>query len=47
MYRILRAGGILSFKKTIGSDDKLVAEMTRVGLIETEKKGRIFNFAKR
>lgn len=47
MYRILIAGGILSFEKTTGSDDKLIKEVERVGFIKTAKKGRIFVFAKR
>ena len=46
MYRILKAGGILSFEKTSGSDDKLIEEVERVGFIKTEKKGRIFVFTK-
>ena len=46
MYRILKSGGILSFEKTTGSDDKLVEEVERAGFIKTEKKGRIFVFAR-
>jgi ubiquinone/menaquinone biosynthesis C-methylase UbiE len=46
MHRILKSGGILSFEKTTGSDDKLVEEVERAGFIKTEKKGRIFVFAK-
>jgi ubiquinone/menaquinone biosynthesis C-methylase UbiE len=46
MYRILRSGGILSFEKTTGSDDKLVKEVERAGFAKTEKKGRIFVFSK-
>jgi len=46
MYRILTAGGILSFEKTQGSDDKLVEEVSRAGFVKTEKKGRIFVFTK-
>jgi ubiquinone/menaquinone biosynthesis C-methylase UbiE len=47
MYRILKAGGILSFEKTTGSDEKLVEEAERAGFIKTAKKGRIFVFTKR
>ena len=47
MYRILKPRGILSFEKTTGSDDKLVMEVERAGFINTEKRGRIFVFAKR
>ena len=47
MYRILKTGGILSFEKTTGSDDKLIDEVERVGFVEIEKKGRIFVFEKR
>ena len=46
MYRILKAGGILSFEKTTGSDNKLINEVERAGFIKTEKKGRILVFAK-
>lgn len=46
MYRILKSGGILSFEKTTGSDDKLVEEVERAGFIKTDRKGRIFVFAK-
>jgi ubiquinone/menaquinone biosynthesis C-methylase UbiE len=47
MHRILKLRGILSFEKTTGSDDKLVMEVERAGFINTEKRGRIFVFAKR
>jgi len=47
MHRILKSGGVLSFEKTTGSDAKLVEEVESVGLIKTEKKGRIFVFEKR
>jgi ubiquinone/menaquinone biosynthesis C-methylase UbiE len=46
VYRILRSGGILSFEKTTGSDEKLVEEVERVGFIKAEKKGRIFVFTR-
>jgi len=45
MYRILRPGGILSFEKTTGSDEKLVEEVERAGFIKTDRKGRIFVFS--
>jgi precorrin-6B methylase 2 len=44
MYRILKLGGILSFEKTTGSDDKLVEEVQRAGFVKTDRKGRIFLF---
>ncbi len=47
MYRILKSGGILSFEKITGSDDKLIEEVERAGFIKTTKKGRVFVFAKR
>jgi ubiquinone/menaquinone biosynthesis C-methylase UbiE len=47
MHRILKAGGILSFEKTMGSDDKLVEEVEGAGFVKTEKKGRILIFTKR
>ena len=47
MCRILKTGGILSFEKTTGSDDKLIEEVESVGFIKTEKKGRVFVFEKR
>jgi len=46
VYRILRSGGILSFEKTTGSDEKLVEEVERVGFVKTDRKGRIFVFSK-
>jgi ubiquinone/menaquinone biosynthesis C-methylase UbiE len=46
MYRILKAGGILSFEKTTGSDDELVEDAARAGFAKTEKRGRIFVFTK-
>jgi len=46
-HRILKAGGIVSFEKTSGSDDILVEEVERAGFTKIEKKGRIFVFAKR
>ena len=47
MCRILKTGGILSFEKNTGSDDKLIEEVESVGFIKTEKKGRVFVFEKR
>jgi ubiquinone/menaquinone biosynthesis C-methylase UbiE len=47
MYRVLRAGGLFSFEKTTGSDDKLTDEVERVGFIKTAKEGRIMVFVKR
>jgi ubiquinone/menaquinone biosynthesis C-methylase UbiE len=47
MHRILKAGGILSFEKTMGSDHKLVEEVEGAGFVRTEKKGRIHIFTKR
>jgi ubiquinone/menaquinone biosynthesis C-methylase UbiE len=47
MHRILKAGGILSLERTMGSNDKLVKEVEGAGFVETEKKGRIFIFTKR
>jgi ubiquinone/menaquinone biosynthesis C-methylase UbiE len=46
MHRILKAGGILSFEKTMGSDDKLVEDVEKAGFVKTEKKGRIFVFTR-
>jgi ubiquinone/menaquinone biosynthesis C-methylase UbiE len=46
MHRILKSGGILSFEKTMGSDDKLVEEVEKAGFVKTEKKGRIFVFTR-
>jgi ubiquinone/menaquinone biosynthesis C-methylase UbiE len=47
MHRILKVGGILSFEKTAGSDDKLIEEVERAGFMKTDKNGRIFVFVKR
>jgi ubiquinone/menaquinone biosynthesis C-methylase UbiE len=46
MYRVIKSGGILSFEKTTGSDDKLVEEVERAGFVKTDRKGRIFVFTK-
>ena len=46
MHCILKAGGTLSFEKTVGSDDKLVEEVEKADFVKTEKKGRIFVFTK-
>jgi ubiquinone/menaquinone biosynthesis C-methylase UbiE len=46
MHRILKAGGILSFEKTMGSGDKLVEEVEKAGFTKTDRKGRIFVFIK-
>ena len=47
MYRLIKDGGILSFEKTTGSDDKLIEDLERAGFIKNDKKGRIFVFTKR
>jgi ubiquinone/menaquinone biosynthesis C-methylase UbiE len=47
MHRTLKTGGTLSFEETTGSNEKLVKEVVRAGFVKTEKKGRIFIFAKR
>lgn len=47
MYHILKAGVILSFEKTTGSDQKLVEEVSRAGFERTGKEGRIFVFTKK
>jgi SAM-dependent methyltransferase len=47
LYRILKAGGILSFEKTAGSDEKLIEEVEKAGFTKADKRNRIFIFAKR
>ena len=46
MHRILKAEGILSFEKTMGSDDKLVEEVEKAGFVKADRKGRIFVFSR-
>jgi ubiquinone/menaquinone biosynthesis C-methylase UbiE len=47
MHRVLKAGGILSFERTMGSDDKLVEEVEKAGFTKVERKGRIHIFTKK
>jgi SAM-dependent methyltransferase len=44
MRRILKPGGILSFKKVRGSENGLIENMKREGLILSEKRGRLLLF---
>jgi precorrin-6B methylase 2 len=47
IHRVLKAGGILSFEKTKGSDAKLIEEVEGAGFVKNEKKGRALIFTKR
>jgi ubiquinone/menaquinone biosynthesis C-methylase UbiE len=44
MYRILKPGGLLSFEKTTGSEDRLIEELEKAGFMKTAKTGRILIF---
>ena len=46
IHRILKPGGVLSFEKTRGSKDKLIAEVERGGFIYSGRQARIFLFTK-
>jgi len=46
IHRILKPGGVLSFEKTRGSEQKLIDEVERGGFIHSSKQGRIFLFTK-
>ena len=46
MHRILKPAGIFSFEKTRGSEEELIKEVEREGLIHSETKGRVFLFTK-
>jgi ubiquinone/menaquinone biosynthesis C-methylase UbiE len=46
LHRILKPGGILSFEKTRGSAERLIAEVERSGFRYSGNERRIFMFAK-
>jgi ubiquinone/menaquinone biosynthesis C-methylase UbiE len=46
MHRTLKPGGILSYKKTRGSEKGLIEDMKKGGMIYFGKKGRILLFKK-
>ncbi len=46
MHHIIKAGGVLAFEKTCGSDEKLVEEVERDGFTKTAVKGRVFIFTR-
>jgi ubiquinone/menaquinone biosynthesis C-methylase UbiE len=46
MHRILKPGGILSFKKTRGSDEEIIKGIESGGFIYSNKDQRIFSFVK-
>jgi ubiquinone/menaquinone biosynthesis C-methylase UbiE len=46
IHRVLKPGGMLSFEKTRGSEEKLIEEVERGGFIYSERQGRIFLFTK-
>lgn len=46
MYRILKPRGILSFKKTRGSDEEFINAIERAGFIYSRKQRRLFSFTK-
>jgi len=46
MCRILKPGGILSFKKTGGSDEKFIRDIESGGFIYSNKHRRLFTFVK-
>jgi len=46
MHRILKPGGVLSFKKSRGSEKRLIGDMEKGGMIYSGKQGRILLFNK-
>ena len=46
MHRILKPGGILSFKKTRGSDEEIIKGIESGGFIYSNKERRLFSFVK-
>ena len=46
IYRVLKAGGILSFEKSLRSEKRLIADIEKEGFVFTERKGRILLFNK-
>ena len=46
LHRILKAGGILSYEKTRGSERKTIEEVEREGFIYSERHKRFFLFRK-
>ena len=47
LHRVVKPGGMLSFEKTRGSAERLIAEVERAGFRFSERQRRIFVFAKR
>jgi ubiquinone/menaquinone biosynthesis C-methylase UbiE len=45
LHRVLNNGGILSFEKTRGSEKEIITEVSRLGLTNFSKKGRILSFS--
>jgi ubiquinone/menaquinone biosynthesis C-methylase UbiE len=46
IHRILKPGGILSYKKTRGAEKKLIEDLRKQGLIYSGKQRRIYFFTK-
>lgn len=46
IHRILKPGGVLSFKKTRGSEKKLIEKVERGGFIYSGRQARIFLFTR-
>lgn len=46
IYRVLKTGGILSFEKSLRSENKLIRDIEKAGFVFTERKGRILQFNK-
>ena len=47
IHRILKSGGTLSFEKTTGSGERLIANVEEAGFSLAEQRGRIFIFTKK
>ena len=46
IHRILKPDGVISFKKSRGSETKLIEDMKKSGMIYSGKRGRILSFQK-
>ena len=46
IYRILKAGGLLTFEKTKGSEKKFIEDVEKGGFIYSGRKSRVFLFTK-
>ena len=46
IYRVLKPGGILSYKKTRGTEEKIIKEIEKAGFVFSQRQDGILLFAK-